>query len=128
RGVVGGPPDTSACTRPVAPCRCCGTPPPHFLGWLRATGQRSPQGTVLDGVTEIAPYCDPSTGVNAPAGQIGHHELLPRMVWSAARQRVPPSPPRQRGWRSRNMARPPFGSSLGGRHPGRARRPPDRET
>src|SRR5262249_41035240 len=59
--------DMSACTRPVAPCRCYGTPPPgHFLAWLRPTGQRSPQGTVLDGVTEIVPYCDPSTGVNAP--------------------------------------------------------------
>src|SRR5262245_11868102 len=39
----------------------------------------------------------PSTGVNAPAGQIGHHELLPTMVWSTARQRVPPSPPRNAG-------------------------------
>src|SRR5262249_51899634 len=29
------------------------------LAWLRATGQRSPQGTLLDGVTEIAPYCHP---------------------------------------------------------------------
>src|SRR5262245_46947174 len=74
-GAPGRPRDTSACTRPVAPCRCYGTPP-HFRAWLLATGQRSPQGTVLDGVTEIAPYCDPSTGANAAAGQIGHLELL----------------------------------------------------
>src|SRR5262245_51992215 len=116
----------SSCTRPVAPCRCYGTPPPHFRAWLRATGQGSLQGTVLDGVTEIVPYCDPSTGVNAAAGQIGHHELLPTMVWSAARQRVPPAPPRRRGSKSRNMASPPSGSSLGvGIRAGP--RPPDRE-
>ena len=44
--------------------------------------------------TEIT-YCNLPTGVNAAAGQIGYHELLPRMVWLAARQRVPPSPRNQ---------------------------------
>ena len=58
----------SACTRAAAACRCWGTPPRHFLAWLRATGQRSPRGTVLDDVTDITAYCDPLRGVNATAG------------------------------------------------------------
>src|SRR5262249_45194320 len=62
------PRDTSACTRPAAPCRCCGTPPRHFLAWLGATGQRVPRGTVLDDVTEITMYYHPPLGVNAAAG------------------------------------------------------------
>src|SRR5262249_20664536 len=44
---------------------------------------------------------------------VGHHELPPWMVWSTARQRVPPSPRGQRGSKSRSLAGPLAGSSLG---------------
>ena len=82
-GAPGRPRDTSACTRPAAACRCCGTPPRHFLAWLRATGQRSPRGTVLDDETEITAYCHPLRGVNATAGardqiRLGAGAPLPR--------------------------------------------------